>query len=194
MSYGMSSPTMKSGAGKTGNVTPKGLETGQIQNFTPEMMDLFSQMFSHLGPDSFLSKLASGDQSMFDEIEAPAKRQFNQLQGAIGSKFGGMGMGNQRSSGFQNTITQAGSDFAQDLQSKRQELRQQALRDLMGMSNMLLKQEPYDQYTTEKQQKQKSGWGGLTGAGLGAAGGFFLGGPMGAMQGAQTGYQVGSQF
>ena len=38
------------------------------------------------------------------------------------------------------------------------------------------------------------GFGQLIGTGLGAAGGFFLGGPSGAMKGAQFGGKVGSYF
>ena len=38
------------------------------------------------------------------------------------------------------------------------------------------------------------GFGQLVGMGLGAAGGFFLGGPQGAMKGAQFGGKVGSYF
>jgi hypothetical protein len=136
--------------GKRGNVTPKGFQTGQLSQFTPEQMQLFQQLFSHLGPESFLSRLAGGDQSQFAEMEAPALKQFSGLQGNIASRFSGMGSGARRSSGFQNTMNQASSDFAQQLQSQRMGLQRQALQDLMGMSTQLLGQRPYEQYVTEK--------------------------------------------
>ena len=183
----------QSGLGISGNKIPKGYKAGQTQNFTPEQMQLFQQLFSQVSPDSYTSRLAGGDESMFQEMEAPAMRQFNQLQGQNASRFSGMGMGARRGSGFQNEMSQSTSDFAQDLQSKRQGLQRQAIMDLMGMSNSLLHEKPYEQYL-EPKEKKKSGWGGLAGAGVGAVGGFFAGGPAGAMTGAKLGYGVGSAF
>lgn len=136
--------------GQRGNVTPKGYQTGQLAQFDPEQMQLFQQLFSHLGPNSYLSKLASGDESTFNQIEAPALRQFSSLQGNIASRFSGMGSGARRSSGFQNALTGASSDFAQQLQSQRMGLQRQALQDLFGMSNQLLSQRPYETTLTEK--------------------------------------------
>jgi hypothetical protein len=138
------------GSGGGGNKIPKGYQSGQMQQFTPEQMQLFQSLFGHLGEGSYLSRLAGGDQSFFDEVEAPAKRQFSGLQGNLASRFSGMGTGARNSSGFQNTATQASSDFAQDLQSRRQGLQRQAITDLMGMGNQLLGQRPYEQFLTKK--------------------------------------------
>ena len=142
-------------AGPTGKIGSrvKGYKVGQIQQFTPEMMDLYQQMFGHLGPESQTSRLAMGDQSTFDELEAPALKQFSGLQGNIASRFSGMGQGARKSSGFQNTMNQASTDFAQQLQSQRQGLSRQALNDLMGYSNALLQQKPYQTTATPKGQK-----------------------------------------
>lgn len=137
-------------SGQYGNIIPKGYEQTQMAQFTPEQMQLFQQMFSNVSPDSYLSKLAGGDQSSFQEIEAPAMRQFQELQGQNASRFSGMGLGARRSSGFQNFQNQSTSDFAQDLASKRQGLQRQALMDLMGMSESLLGQRPYEQSLTPK--------------------------------------------
>ncbi len=172
---------------------PSGYKAGQLQQFTPEQMDLFKSMFSHLGPDSYLSRLAGGDQGLFAEMEAPALRQFSGIQGNIASRFSGMGMGGRKSSGFQNTMNQASSDFAQDLQSRRQGLQQQAIKDLMGLSSDLLGQRPYERFLVEKQRRQ-GGLGGAIGAGLGGLGGFFAGGPAGALSGASLGYDIGNSF
>lgn len=173
---------------------PSGYRKFSLQQFTPEQMELFSQLFGNLGPESYLSKLAAGDQSQFAEMEAPALRQFNELQGGLASRFSGMGMGARKSSGFQNASSAAAQDFAGQLQSNRQGLQRQALMDLMGYSQSLMGQRPFEQGLAEKRQKQPSGVGGLIGAGLGGAGGFLAGGPMGAMQGAQLGYGIGSSF
>jgi hypothetical protein len=168
--YGNRGPT----GALAGNKIPKGMELGQIQQFSPEQMQLFQKLFSHVGPDSFLSRIAGGDQGAFADTEAPALRQFSGLQGNIASRFSGMGTGARRSSGFQNTMNQASSDFAQDLQSRRQSLQQQALHDLFGMSNQLLSQRPTEQFLSEKKpsflESLLGGLGNLGGqtAGLGS--------------------------
>lgn len=182
------------GGRSSGDVIPKGYRSGQLQQFSPEQMQLFKQLFSHAGPESYLSRLSGGDESSFDQMEEPALRQFGALQGGLASRFSGMGSGARRSSGFQNTATQAGSDFASQLASKRQDLQRQAIMDLMGISESLLGQRPQQRILAPKQQKESSGWGGLIGAGLGGTGGFFLGGPAGALAGANLGYNVGSGF
>ena len=194
MSYGMSSP-MLGPNGKTGNKVPKGVGVGQIQNFNPEQQKLFSQLFGDVGPESYLSKLAGGDQGVANQIEAPAMQQFSELQGGLASRFSGAGggFGARKSSGFQNEAGQQASNFALQLQGQRNNLQQQAIKDLHGMSHSLLNQRPYEQFTYDKPDKS-SGWGGLIGAGIGGVGGFFAGGPAGALQGAQLGYGVGSQF
>jgi len=176
MSFSMGTGTgARSGLGATGNKIPKGYTTGQMQQFTPEQMQLFQSMFGQLGPDSFLGKLAGGDESQFAQMEAPAMRQFGELQAGLGSKFSGMGTGARRSSGFQNTMNQATSDFASQLQSQRMGLQQQAIKDLMGMSGQLLQQRPYEQFMTEKQtpfwQQLMLGMGGGLSQGAGQAGG-----------------------
>ena len=181
--------------GQIGNTkTPSGYRSGQTAQFTPEQMQLFQQSFGQVSPDSYTARLAGGDQSLFQEMEAPELKQFAGLQGNIASRFSGQGMGGRRSSGFQNTINTAASDFASQLQSQRQGLQRQAIQDLRGMTSDLLGQRPYQQWITEKRKKDSGGWGGLAGAGVGAVGGFFAGGPAGAMTGAQLGYNVGSQF
>lgn len=165
-----------SGKGMTGDIIPKGHKLGQLQQFTPEQMQLFQQLFSQVSPGSFTSRLAGGDQSAFGELEAPALKQFGELQGNIASRFSGMGAGARRSSGFQNTMGQASSDFAQQLQAQRMGIQRQALQDLMGMSQALLGQRPFESFLTEKPQSfWKQLLGGLSpgiGSGLGQAGGL----------------------
>lgn len=185
---------MPRGAFSSQEKVPSGYKKFSINQFTPEQIELFKDMFQHLGPDSFLSKLAGGDQSAFEEMEAPALQQFNALQGNLASRFSGMGTGGRHSSGFQNTVNQAAQDFAGQLQANRMTLRNQAIRDLMGMSNQLLNQRPQEKGLVQKNQDNSSGWGGLIGAGVGGLGGFFAGGPAGALAGSQMGYNVGSKF
>jgi hypothetical protein len=193
--------TMATGASLQGRNTPtlnRGKSSGgmtpySMQQFTPEQMQLFKQSFTNLGPDSFLSKLAGGDQSQFEQLEAPAMRQFQELQGDTASRFSGMGLGARKGSGFKNQMNQYTSDFSQQLQSQRLGLQRQAIKDLFSMSNTLMGQRPYDDFLVDKEKKKK-GWGGAIGAGIGGFGGFFAGGPAGALAGAQLGYGVGSKF
>jgi len=178
-----------------GNKIPSGYEAGQLQQFTPEQMQLFKQLFAHLGPDSFLSKIAGGDQSAFAEMEAPALRQFSEEQGNIASRFSGMGQGGRKSSGFKNTMNTAASNFAQDLAGKRNEKQMSAIEQLMQMSNMMMGQKPYENFLTKKDQGQGlGGWGGAAGGILGGIGGFLSPMPGGAMAGAKLGYGIGSGF
>jgi hypothetical protein len=179
-----------------GNVTPKGYDQGRMQQFTPEQMQLFQSMFSQVSPGSNLAKLAGGDQSFFEQMEAPAFRQFNQLQGNLASRFSGQGLGGRKSSGFQNTMSAAGSNFAQDLQSRRQELMRQAQQDLFGMSQNLLGQRPYENFL-QPQEKRKSFLEQLLGGALPIAGagiGAYFGGPQGAQIGGSIGSAAGNAF
>lgn len=144
MSYGGNRGSAGYSAGQ--NSAPEGYQSGKLNNFTPEQMQLFQGLFSQLGEGSFLQRLAGGDQSMFEQMEAPAMRQFQQLQGQNASRFSGMGMGARKGSGFSNYQNQATSDFAQDLSSQRMNLQRQALHDLMNMSSMLMGQRPFENY------------------------------------------------
>lgn len=155
--------------GYGGKTKIPGYNVNQLPNFTPQQMSQFMQLFKHVGPNSFLSKLAGGDESIFQQVEEPALRQFGELQGGLASRFSGMGTGGRHSSGFQNTMNQAGQDFAMNLQSQRQSLQQQAIKDLMGLSGELLNQRPFENVVTAKPQKS-SFWKELVGGVSGAAG------------------------
>jgi len=179
MSYGMASPTglkpsqtTTGGSGLSGgNKIPKGYQQGQLSQYTPEQTQLFNQGIQNVGPDSYTARLARGDQDLFNEMEAPAYRQFNAAQGQLAGRFSGSGGGGQlssrNSSGFQNTAGQLGSDFAQDLASKRSELMRGATMDLHNMSQQLLGNRPYDQFLVEEQQKQNP-WADIAGKFAGA--------------------------
>lgn len=166
------------------NKRPSGYKKYTHGNFTPAQMELFNQAFAHVGPESYLSKLAMGDESQFAAMEAPALRQFNQLQGNLASRFSGQGMGARGSSGFQNASNAAAQDFASQLQANRQGLQRQAVLDLMGMTSSLLGAQPYSQGYAAKGQK-----GGVAG-GYGQPAGTFLG----AMADAYTGGSSGGAF
>lgn len=197
MTYGMSSPlgggSGVSGSGLAGNKIPKGYRQGQLQQYTPAQMQLFQQGLGSVSPESYTGRLAGGDESIFNEIEAPAHREFQGQLGNLASRFSGMGTGGRRGSGFQNLATAASSNFAQDLASRRSELQRNAIQDLHNMSQQLLSNRPYEQFLTEKQQKEGLDWGGIGGGLAGGVGGFFAGGPAGALAGAGLGYNAFSR-
>lgn len=143
-------PGRSRSSGNFRDKVPEGYELGQIQQFTPEMMGLFKQMFGYVGDNSYLAKLAGGDESMFNEMEAPAKRQFQQMQGNLASRFSGMGMGGRHGSGFKNAANQQTMDFATQLKSQRHDLQRQAIMDLSQIAQMLMGQKPYERTISEK--------------------------------------------
>jgi len=165
----------------SGNKVPKGYGVAQVQQFTPDQMKLLGRLMEQLGPEGFLSRIANGDQSEFDAVEAPAKRQFAGAVGNLGSRFAGMGTGALKSSGFNNTASQAASNFAQDLQSNRYDMRMNAIKDLQSAGNALLNQRPYNTGVYQKPKKQGFDWGNLISAAAPIIGSFF--GPAGTAAG-----------
>lgn len=193
-------PSSMSGSrGAAGSNIPKGYAAGSLQQFTPEQMQLFQSLFSHVSPGSSLSKLAAGDESAFAPLEAQAKRGFQEFQGELGSRFSQLApgaMSAQRGSGFKNAANQASIDFASQLAQQRQGLQRQALMDLLGISETLLGQRPQENFLIKKQPKQ-SAWQKILGVGLPAAGavaGGVFGGPAGAALGGQLGGSLASGF
>ena len=178
--------------GASGSKIPKGYAAGRLQQFTPEQMGLFKSLFSQVSPQSNLAGLARGDESAFAPLEQQAQRGFQEFQGDLASRFSGMGSGARRSSGFQNSAGQLGSNFAQDLASRRSELQRGAIMDLHNMSQQLLGNRPYEQSLVKNQPKQGFDWGGAAGGLAGGVGGFFASGgnPMAAISGASLGYNV----
>lgn len=206
MAYGMRGPTgdvvgqNMAGANTLGPYSGQklagGYRQGQLNKFSPEQMQLFQSLFSHVSPQSYTGRLAAGDQSLFDEMERPAMRQFEGLLGQIGSRFSQPGQGAlsaRRSSGFQNATSSAAQEFAEGLQSRRQQLQRQAISDLMGMSRNLLHEEPYENYAYGQKPKKKSFLEQILGP-LGQAAGGFFGGPAGSALGGAAGNAFSGLF
>lgn len=148
-----------------GTASPRGNISGyklkQAPNFTPEQMSLFQKLLGGLsggggleGGMDFLSKLAGGDEGMFDKLEAPAYSSFNKAIGQLGSRFAGFGSGSLDSSAFQQATSGAAADLGQNLQSQRLGLQQGAIERLLGLSQNLLSQKPYENFL----EKERSGW------------------------------------
>lgn len=182
---------MPSGAYSSQERIPEGYEKFKINNYTPEQEKLSKSQYEHVGPNSYLSQLASGEGSAYESMEQSALRKFGDVQAGIASKFSGAGIGSRNSSGFANAQNTAASDFLKDLQAKRYEMRRNAIMDLMGITNNILNQRQYETGLVGPQEEQSSGWGGIIGAVGGGIAGTFVGNPM---LGATLGYSLGSQF
>jgi len=168
---------------QTGNQIPKGYRYAQMGKFTPQQQELFSSLFGHVGPESYLSKLAGGGEEGFGPMEERAQRDFQGAIGGLASRFSAMGSGARKSSGFQNASSQSAQDFASLLQDKRHDYRRQALQDLMEMSQSLLSQSPYEQFILPKSQKSPSFLKQLALGLTGSAG--SMGSSLGTMYGAK---------
>ena len=163
----------------TGMTPPKanisGYKSRSVPNMTPQQMQIMSKIFGGLegglgGGLDFLSKLASGDEEMFQQTEAPAYAAFDKLLGQLGSRFAGMGA--LDSSAFQNATSGAAGELSQNLQANRMGLQQGAIDKLLGLSDSFLGQRPYDTFL---EKNEGFDWGGLLGGLLGSFGGPALG-------------------
>lgn len=115
--------------------------------------DVYGAISPHVGQSfSSLGKMASGDQSEFEAMEKPALRQFGQLQGNMASRFSGIGSGSRNSSGFQNTMSEAGAGLAEQLQSQRMGYQTQARQQMMSMISELLGQKNFESLMAPKQR------------------------------------------
>lgn len=183
--------SMMGGVGPTGGtqkVKGTGYRALNTQQFTPDQMQLFKQMFGNVSPESFTSKIAQGDEGAFQQAEAPGWRALGEAQGMLGSRysqfreFGPGAMSAQKGSSFQNAQNSLNQNFAESLQSRRMGLQNQAIQDLMGMSHHLLGERPYQTDFFQEPEKKDSFLKQLAlslGGGLGSAG-STLGGMYGA--------------
>lgn len=201
----MSSMTGSRGYGPTGARQNKvaGYDVASLSNYGPDVVETARKLYGKTVPGmeagiDYNTRLASGDQSMFDELEAPALRQFGQQQSQIASRFSGGGggdraMSSRRGSGFYNAQNSAAMELSEKLSSQRQALRRQAINDLRGMSKELLEPQRQNQMLVKPKvpgwQKFVGGALPLIGAGVGA-----FGGPMGMALGASVGSQLGGAF
>lgn len=134
----------------------KGYKQAQLANMTPQQMQLLQQLLGGIGEGAgsgleYLTGLASGDESQFQQMEAPALRQFQELLGQTGTRFSGLGA--RDSSAFENQVAGAGATLAENLAAKRQSLQQNAIEKLLGYSGELLNQRPYENLLVQKQRK-----------------------------------------
>jgi hypothetical protein len=143
-------------------------------NFTPQQMQLLQKLIGSIGGGaekglSKLSQIASGEEGAFEELEAPAYAAFNKNLGTLGSRFSQYGAGD--SSAFQNAVSGAGAEMAQNLQGQRTQMQMDAIQKLLGFSTDLLGQKPYE--TSLLQKDKGTDWGEILSKAFGAVPGIL---------------------
>jgi len=167
-------------AAPTSNIS--GYKLRQTPQFTPGQMQLFQQLLGGLeggggvgGGLDFLSQLAGGEEGAFEQAEAPAYSAFNKMAGQIGSRFSGLGA--RDSSAFQQALSGGAAGLSEGLGAQRLGMRNQAIQSLLGLSQNLMGQRPFE---TSLQEEGGINWqellGGLGGTALGSIGGPIGGG------------------
>ncbi len=137
-----------------------GYKTRNVANFTPEQMQLFSQLLGGVssgggvgkGTD-YLSRLAGGDEEAFGQLEKPAYSAFQKTLGDIGTRFAGQGA--IGSSAFQNATSGAAQSLAENLGAQRMGIQQGAIDKLLALSERLLGKQPYETLL----EKKRGGFG-----------------------------------
>lgn len=144
-----------------------GYKNVQMPQYTPQQMQFFQKLMGGVGGGldqsmNYLQQMAAGDESMFEQMEKPAYTAFDKMLGQIGSRYSGMGA--RDSSAYENAMAGAGAEMAENLQAKRAQMQQSAIEKLLGMSESLLGQRPYENMLLQKPQKQGFDWGAVAGA------------------------------
>lgn len=121
---------------------PSGYQT--FDQLTPEQMRIHQQRIGGLGGLEqgldYTSRLAAGDESLFKEIEAPAYAGLEKGLAQTATRFSDFG--GQDSSGFQQALAGQSSQLGMDLASQRTNLRQDAIKQLLGLSKDVLGDQP----------------------------------------------------
>lgn len=175
MSFSMSGPTGRaSGLKRTPyqQISLPTMDQGQNELFSSTMRGMQPGMSDAM---KFFSQMASGNPQMFEQMEAPAMRQFGALQGNIASRFSGMGSGARHSSGFQNTMGEAGADLAERLAGNRMAYQRDASQQLMDMAKNLWGTKTFESALMPKEIPFLKQLLGLLGGGMSQAGGMFGG-------------------
>ena len=88
------------------------------------------------------------DPDFFNKFEAPAMRQFEELQGDIGNRWAGMGSGGSTgSTGFRNVMAREGQNLASNLAAQRGQMQSNAVPQMLQYS-----QTPVSNWMTMLQQ------------------------------------------
>lgn len=128
---------------------PKGYDMYSLPTMGGGQKDIYNMLsgqFQSGAGDVYknLLSLAQGSPEMFEKLEAPALRQFEQkIAPGIASRYAGSGIG--ASSGMQNSLAAAGRDLAENLQSQRMGYMERSMQNVLNLGDRLLST-PTQQY------------------------------------------------
>lgn len=180
----MSSMSGYGSSGRSSGLSGTGYKQVSTPNLSPEQMGLFQQLMggSQSGIGAGLGHLSNqaqgGNEEYWNQLEAPAKKEFGQYQSDIANRFSQAAPGAssaRRSSGHQNAQNSAAADFAERLASNRMGLQQNAISQLLGIGQNLLGTSLTSNYLLPK---KKPFWQELLGSasgGIGQGAGYMLG-------------------
>lgn len=149
----------------SGFVLPKGYSASVIPKYNDQQQDFLKNLLSKLGASSMgaadqLGSMASGQGGAFDNMENQAMNFFNnKLAPSINQQYAHQGM--LGSSAFQGALSQAGQGVTEDMYNQRQNLQQQAIRDLLGLSERLGTTQMSEYGVFAKPKKDKFNFGTL---------------------------------
>jgi hypothetical protein len=134
---------------------PKGYDMYSLPTMGGDQKSIYDLISGHFkeGAGDIYEKifgLAGGNSDMFAQLEAPAIRQFNeQIAPGIANRYAGSGIGG--SSGMQNSLSAAGSNLAENLQSQRTGLMERSIQSVLGLGDRLMSQ-PTQQFGLVQKQ------------------------------------------
>lgn len=141
-------------------------QLGQVPTLTGPQQQLINQLLGGLGGPlgsglQNLQNILGGRPEAFEAFQAPARRQFEEeIIPGIAERFASQG--GLSSSGFQQTLGQAGERLTENLAAQRAGLQSQALGQLMGLLGIGTQPQFENIY-----QPRSPGFGASFGAGLG---------------------------
>ena len=136
----------------------------QTPNYTPEQQEYLKGIISQLtqsNPNAFqyLNNILSDDPEAMEAFNAPAKQEFEEdIIPSILERFSTGGT--RHSSGLNQALGRAGQTLATNLNAQRANLKQNAISQLLGYSNLGLGQQNTP-YIKEGQQRSPSIWDSL---------------------------------
>lgn len=121
---------------------PKGFSQYSLPAMGPGQTDIYGLLKNNFmqGGGNALQNLlgmAGGDQSAFSQLEAPMMQKFQrEILPGIANRYSGSGISS--SSGMQNAMATAATDFGTNMQAQRMNMMQQSIRDVLGLGEHLL--------------------------------------------------------
>lgn len=149
----------------SGFMLPKGYEGTMVPRYSPDQAKFLNNLMKQFGGGSagaiqHLTGMATGDPAAFVGQEAQAMNFFNKkLAPSIQQQYAHQGM--LGSSAFQGAMADAGQGLAETMYNQRQDLQNQSIRDLLGLTTSLASNPMHEFGIHAKPKKEKFSWGNL---------------------------------